>query len=107
FFSSRRRHTRFSRDWSSDVCSSDLPRTPPPGRVVSRFAVINPRQSVDYFFAVGGVVGTVISADQRVYHTVVVEVAHGPERHIGLDRKASCRERGETTVVGGSEESNR
>src|SRR5690606_39309915 len=23
-FSSRRRHTRFSRDWSSDVCSSDL-----------------------------------------------------------------------------------
>src|SRR5690606_39339445 len=25
FFSGRRRHTRFSRDWSSDVCSSDLP----------------------------------------------------------------------------------
>src|SRR5690606_33365619 len=25
-FSSRRRHTRFSRDWSSDVCSSDLDR---------------------------------------------------------------------------------
>src|SRR5690606_40028124 len=24
FFSSRRRHTRFSRDWSSDVCSYDL-----------------------------------------------------------------------------------
>src|SRR5690606_40567818 len=29
FVSRRRRHTRFSRDWSSDVCSSDLqlPRT--------------------------------------------------------------------------------
>src|SRR5690606_32648849 len=26
FFSSRRRHTIFSRDWSSDVCSSDLLR---------------------------------------------------------------------------------
>src|SRR2546422_9782792 len=26
FFSSRRRHTRCSRDWSSDVCSSDLAR---------------------------------------------------------------------------------
>src|SRR3977135_4276939 len=25
FFSSRRRHTRLYRDWSSDVCSSDLP----------------------------------------------------------------------------------
>src|SRR2546430_6171366 len=35
FFSSRRRHTRFDCDWSSDVCSSDLrkavhPRTPGP-----------------------------------------------------------------------------
>src|SRR2546421_5989899 len=37
FFSSRRRHTRSDRDWSSDVCSSDLspagriskPRSPP------------------------------------------------------------------------------
>src|SRR3990167_2338314 len=34
FFSSRRRHTRFDCDWSSDVCSSDLARrqataTPP------------------------------------------------------------------------------
>src|SRR5690625_6080054 len=26
FFSSRRRHTRWPRDWSSDVCSSDLSR---------------------------------------------------------------------------------
>src|SRR2546429_3659151 len=33
FFSSRRRHTRCSRDWSSDVCSSDLAGTsaPAPG----------------------------------------------------------------------------
>src|SRR6266511_4911306 len=34
FFSSRRRHTSFSRDWSSDVCSSDLAElvtwNPPP-----------------------------------------------------------------------------
>src|SRR5258707_15544178 len=28
FFSSRRRHTRYWRDWSSDVCSSDLPVRP-------------------------------------------------------------------------------
>src|SRR5690242_10560929 len=28
FFSSRRRHTRLTCDWSSDVCSSDLERTP-------------------------------------------------------------------------------
>src|SRR5438445_894512 len=29
FFSSRRRHTRYWRDWSSDVCSSDLSRRCP------------------------------------------------------------------------------
>src|SRR5690625_8050426 len=28
FFSSRRRHTRWPRDWSSDVCSSDLTGRP-------------------------------------------------------------------------------
>src|SRR5690606_18904918 len=40
FFSSRRRHTRFSRDWSSDVCSSDLrsrdAREAPPSSTVRR-----------------------------------------------------------------------
>src|SRR5207245_6904419 len=30
FFSSRSRHTRCYRDWSSDVCSSDLSRRPAP-----------------------------------------------------------------------------
>src|SRR5207302_6696074 len=34
FFSSRRRHTRFSRDWSSDVCSSDLL---PAGKCMTKF----------------------------------------------------------------------
>src|SRR5690349_23759206 len=33
FFSSRRRHTRSLRDWSSDVCSSDLTRCGAPRRV--------------------------------------------------------------------------
>src|SRR5207249_7231775 len=34
FFSSRRRHTRSKRDWSSDVCSSDL-KDPKPWKVVA------------------------------------------------------------------------
>src|SRR5436305_8123018 len=33
FFSSRRRHTRCGRDWSSDVCSSDLYFAFDPGKV--------------------------------------------------------------------------
>src|SRR5207253_8551395 len=32
FFSSRRRHTRWPRDWSSDVCSSDLFSHTPAGQ---------------------------------------------------------------------------
>src|SRR5437763_13917749 len=32
FFSSRRRHTRYIGDWSSDVCSSDLPVSSPTAR---------------------------------------------------------------------------
>src|SRR2546430_3763839 len=34
FFSSRRRHTRFDCDWSSDVCSSDLQGPPRVGLLV-------------------------------------------------------------------------
>src|SRR6266704_4687410 len=41
FFSSRRRHTRSKRDWSSDVCSSDLVDrgSPGPGQGVFRIFV--------------------------------------------------------------------
>src|SRR5690606_39763642 len=35
FLSSRRRHTSFSRDWSSDVCSSDLPQLSLPRQAVA------------------------------------------------------------------------
>src|SRR5437870_11734452 len=35
FFSSRRRHTRWPRDWSSDVCSSDLSSSAGTGRRAS------------------------------------------------------------------------
>src|SRR6266496_6164425 len=36
FFSSRRRHTRSLRDWSSDVCSSDLER----GRIAANALIV-------------------------------------------------------------------
>src|ERR1017187_8295924 len=46
FFSSRRRHTRYIGDWSSDVCSSDLlPRHPAPGLLpvpLTLFATASP-----------------------------------------------------------------
>src|SRR5437763_4559375 len=49
FFSSRRRHTRYIGDWSSDVCSSDLAPDPAP----LPFATYNARRSGDTATAVG------------------------------------------------------
>src|SRR5207249_9744690 len=45
FFSSRRRHTRSKRDWSSDVCSSDLfGRRALVGRGDPRMAHVRPQE---------------------------------------------------------------
>src|SRR5206468_8122998 len=53
FFSSRRRHTRSDRDWSSDVCSSDLRNPPslshcverPPGPQGGPCRAVRPREA--------------------------------------------------------------
>src|SRR5690606_40409076 len=92
FFSSRRRHTRFSRDWSSDVCSSDLRRL---------FSI--------YHFLVALIIVMLISPafagaewDQRdtgtlTIHKLALEPGVEPgEREIG---RASCRERVGNRVV--------
>src|SRR5207249_7674035 len=55
FFSSRRRHTRSKRDWSSDVCSSDLIH--PAALVVVAVAVS---------FAVAEVLGAAVMAVTQV-----------------------------------------
>src|SRR5437764_4389743 len=56
FFSSRRRHTRYIGDWSSDVCSSDLAQRAvvavddrsqdATGRILDEFAAAHPRLRV-------------------------------------------------------------
>src|SRR2546430_11438751 len=88
FFSSRRRHTRFDCDWSSDVCSSDLDAAerelqlslsvaPVPGAWVERkrFAVALHYRQVDQ--------ALVPEVEQRV-----VEVA---ERHSDLRQTGGKR----------------
>src|SRR2546427_40098 len=47
FFSSRRRHTRFDCDWSSDVCSSDLRSLGSASLSSSIHLVCRPRESPD------------------------------------------------------------
>src|SRR5688572_19578751 len=78
FFSSRRRHTRFDCDWSSDVCSSDL-------------SGHRKCQSAD---------GSTGSSKQRTSLTpplqLVETTRYWPGRRglaFGIDRKSVCRER--------------
>src|SRR2546422_7426410 len=63
FFSSRRRHTRCSRDWSSDACSSDLFNEA--GR--QRFAEVT-EQNVGRFLAIvlAGVVSSAPRINERI-----------------------------------------
>src|SRR5690606_39546700 len=84
-FSSRRRHTRFSRDWSSDVCSSDLLDAD----ALTSFAEI-PR---DLFVAIKGYfAGPVIMTPHegefaRLFPKIAAEGGSKPERA----RKAAAR----------------
>src|SRR5207302_5834668 len=84
FFSSRRRHTRFSRDWSSDVCSSDL------------FAVQQDcRQMIhrlSSFRARVILVSSPATSKKRLW------ISNGPVQSPEIGR-ASCRERVEVSVV--------
>src|SRR5690606_39563855 len=81
FFSSRRRHTRFSRDWSSDVCSSDLE-----GRrqEVSTFSFVDVEPALT---DVGGTVlaepGVASSAVQRA--AGIYLIVRSEERRIGKE----------------------
>src|SRR2546429_9990672 len=90
FFSSRRRHTRCSRDWSSDVCSSDLKRTAPR----SPSPRVCPRAKSSRWRAQCGVT-SVRGPDN--YDADQLPCGGLPE--IG---RASGRERGEISVVAGS-----
>src|SRR5688572_22492515 len=69
FFSSRRRHTRFDCDWSSDVCSSDL----------------CPRERI-------GVLIAIVSGDQNVVGEQIATRQSSAKLPCEIGR-ASCRER--------------
>src|SRR5207249_7246907 len=89
FFSSRRRHTRSKRDWSSDVCSSDL--------TWSRDEeAISREEQLDGIYVIRtSEPAATLGADEcvRTYKRLAqVEQAF----QIG---RASCRERGEMSVV--------
>src|SRR5689334_24185816 len=85
FFSSRRRHTRWNCDWSSDVCSSDLDAH---GRLRQEWLVTN---------GLGGYAsGTISGAVSWRYHGLLIAALPSPlgrvrseERRVGKE----CRSR--------------
>src|SRR5690606_39936898 len=97
FFSSRRRHTRFSRDWSSDVCSSDLYPT---------------RSHTGA--AQGGMAGALANVEEDNWEWHTFDTVKGGDYLVDQDAaeilakeeigRASCRERAENRVRDGSVE---
>src|SRR5690349_25124562 len=89
FFSSRRRHTRSLRDWSSDVCSSDLPTLQPVADTVLRS---EPEP---------GIALLTLNRPERLnamsnelvsdLHEMLAEI--GEDRTVRENGRASCRER--------------
>src|SRR2546430_12498228 len=85
FFSSRRRHTRFDCDWSSDVCSSDLSKL---AYLINSRLWVRDADGATWRLLVGAVDGPSWSPDdQRIAFT-----AYPPDAPNEIGR-ASCRER--------------
>src|SRR5690606_39276648 len=109
--SSRRRHTRFSRDWSSDVCSSDLGvsgRREAAQAVALRLRDLEPRDEL-----LEQLPGHLAAAGQRLQPLVGIRDAvtahHGLERlgehlvavrEVGLDALAIRLELAEPLLTG-------
>src|SRR5258707_1695353 len=85
FFSSRRRHTRYWRDWSSDVCSSDLAAR-----------VLRQPSECPGLFELGLERRTFVGCDIDCPAGVVFAVTGGSAyaKDCGQIGRASCRERG-------------
>src|SRR5439155_6620089 len=86
FFSSRRRHTRWPRDWSSDVCSSDLVAV---GALMIGAAVLSFSNGTGLWLFLAYLGFVMLSTGRGTTQRLAL-------REIG---RASCRERVEISVV--------
>src|SRR5690606_41190206 len=99
-----RRHTRFSRDWSSDVCSSDLDevnlqRAPRPTEQLTPRKIWPPRDEGIHVVAQqdGAKIG-IKGMTLKVTGKDGVTIKEIPLANLEIGR-ASCREGGETAAV--------
>src|SRR5438445_903757 len=88
FFSSRRRHTRYWRDWSSDVCSSDLA---PPRRIVTAFLIggvvgVLGASLLEYWLVRAGLIGAFeVGLIEEFVKGVLIVVVRSEERRVGKE----------------------
>src|SRR2546427_826628 len=72
FFSSRRRHTRFDCDWSSDVCSSDLAKC---GSLREALRMIATARAHGMLVMVGCMIETSLGITAAAHFTPLVDAA--------------------------------
>src|SRR4030066_542368 len=84
FFSSRRRHTRFKCDWSSDVCSSDLPA----GNIPLAQALKNPEQHRGATVRWGGAISSVENRRDETWIEIVERPLDTDGRPLTTDKSA-------------------
>src|SRR5206468_9572331 len=92
FFSSRRRHTSSDRDWSSDVCSSDLKR-----RQAAEQAIKSAGGKLEaFYFAFGENDAFVIidAADHATVASASLAINASGAVHSKTDRKRAVQGRG-------------
>src|SRR5690625_7874323 len=95
FFSSRRRHTRWPRDWSSDVCSSDL------GAEAEGYTIVVTNPSLDVTQRLNLTLTTSGIRVGQPTATVAARPGRSEERRVGKER------RGRGAARRGQEESGR
>src|SRR5690625_6933606 len=83
FFSSRRRHTRWPRDWSSDVCSSDLD-------ILNHIELARQLKEIDVVFHLAGVVKSPYSLEDSLKYEQINQwgTARSEERRVGKEGRA-------------------
>src|SRR5690606_40109668 len=94
FFSSRRRHTRFSRDWSSDVCSSDLPAHPATAASLHNLATLldvrEQYRTAEQLFARALAIRQEVYGEEHVDTASTLHNLRSEERRVGKDAGPPC-----------------
>src|SRR5690606_41157642 len=102
FFSSRRRHTRFSRDWSADVCSSDLAARGSPARFSSKnSASSRPAGSSEVTM---GALRPVCCACTGAAREARIKVERSEERRVGKEGRSRWARNHQNEIVAKGEE---